>query len=298
MALSGEPRERRYFELVFQSDAEEFKCVPLMQAAGGPLAACIFIMSLKAMNQQAKLKERPLMEKRKTAIITGATGGLGKIITQVFLTRGWNVVATYRSDRSIERLRKELQPGIQQLLAVRADVTDASQVSEVFDKLLEKFERADALINTVGGICRSALTQDIEESDWDFMMNVNLKSTFLCSREFLRRHPKDGSYGRIISIAAMPALKPTGGRAAYAVSKAGVITFTQVLADELRGSGITANAIAPSIIRTDANIASMPDEYHSKWVSPYDIADAILFLCSDAASSVNGVVIPMFGGVN
>ena len=126
-------------------------------------------------------------------------------------------------------------------------------------------------------------------------MSLNLRSVFLCSREFLRKHAGSG-YGRIISISAMPVFKPTPGRAPYSVSKAGVYMLTQVLGEELKGTGLTANAIAPSVLRTPANVASMPEENTAKWVAPEEVAEMMLLLCSEG-SSVNGTCIPMFGGV-
>ena len=128
------------------------------------------------------------------------------------------------------------------------------------------------------------------------MMSINLRSVFLCSREFLQRLGK-ASYGRIISMAAMPALKPSPGRGPYAVSKGGVVSLTEILGEELKGTGVTANAIAPSIIRTDANKSAMPAEDQSRWVAPEEVADMMILLCSPAGQSVNGVCIPMFGGI-
>jgi len=125
---------------------------------------------------------------------------------------------------------------------------------------------------------------------------VNLDAVFYCCRAFLRQK-RMKSYGRIISIAAQTVFRPAAGRSAYAVSKGGVAMLTGVLGEELRGSGITANAIAPSIIRTPANRKSMPKGDPSKWVDPADIAEEILHLCNESAGSINGSVIPMFGGV-
>jgi NAD(P)-dependent dehydrogenase (short-subunit alcohol dehydrogenase family) len=95
----------------------------------------------------------------------------------------------------------------------------------------------------------------------------------------------------------MAALRPSAGRAPYAVSKGGVVTLTQTLAEELKGTGITANAIAPSIIKTQANSESMPDADSSRWVTPEEIAELMLALCSESGRSVNGACIPVFGGV-
>jgi NAD(P)-dependent dehydrogenase (short-subunit alcohol dehydrogenase family) len=128
------------------------------------------------------------------------------------------------------------------------------------------------------------------------MMNINLKSVFLCSREFLQ-NIGERTYGRIISMAAMQVFKPVAGRAPYTVSKAGVGMITQILGEELKGTGITANAIAPSILKTASNISSMGENEANKWVKPEEVAETMLFLCSENAKSINGIVIPIFGGV-
>ncbi len=128
------------------------------------------------------------------------------------------------------------------------------------------------------------------------MLTANLKTAFLmCSAvlPFMR----DAKHGRIISIAAMAALAPAASRGAYAIAKRGVITLTETIAEEVKGTGITANAIAPSIIVTPANRASMPAADVSRWVTPEEIAAIVLFLCSDDARSVSGNVLKVYGGV-
>jgi len=155
--------------------------------------------------------------------------------------------------------------------------------------VVNKYGAINVLINIVGGFLPPTFIKDVTTKNWDLMMNVNLKSAFLCSREFLQRIG-NVKYGRIISLGAMPALKPGAGRAPYAISKMGVIMLTQILGEELKNTGITANVIAPSIIKTKANMESMPNEDFSKW-------EMILFLCSEKGKSINGVCIPMFGGI-
>jgi NAD(P)-dependent dehydrogenase (short-subunit alcohol dehydrogenase family) len=127
------------------------------------------------------------------------------------------------------------------------------------------------------------------------MMNINLKAAFLLTREALRRMEKQ-SYGRIIHISAMIGIRPLPERIPYAVSKASVSLLTELVSQEVGGSGITVNAVAPSIIATPANLASMPAENSSQWVTPDQIADIISFLCSPAAAAINGTTIKAFGG--
>jgi NAD(P)-dependent dehydrogenase (short-subunit alcohol dehydrogenase family) len=231
--------------------------------------------------------------KGKTALITGGTGALGHVVAERFLQEGANVATSYLFEDELKRL----SPGFRKdVFVARTDVTDDEDVAALFHQVIKKFHQVDILINIAGGFHPRCNIKDVKTKDWDQMMDLNLKSMFLCAREFLQRLG-NASYGRIISIAAMPALKPTAGRGPYAVAKGGVITLTQILGEELKGSGITANAIAPSIIKTKANTESMKDEDSSKWVTPEEITEIMLLLCSAKGQSMNGICIPVFGGV-
>lgn len=229
----------------------------------------------------------------KTTLITGGTGALGHVVAERFLREGAVVASSYLFENELKRLSTEFRSNV---MTVRADVTNDEDVAAMFQQVIGKFGKVDILINIAGGFVPRANLKDVLSKDWDQMMDLNLRSVFLCTREFLKRIGNT-TYGRIVSISAMPALKPAAGRAPYAVSKAGVYTLTQILGEELKGSRITANAIAPSILRTQANITSMPDEDPSKWVAPEAVAEVMLLLCSEAGSSINGTCIPMFGGV-
>lgn len=231
--------------------------------------------------------------KDKTALITGGTGALGHVVAERFLQEGSNVATSYLFEHELKRLSDNFRTNV---FVVRADVTDDEDVAALFHQVISRFKRVDILINIVGGFLPRSDIKDVKSKDWDHMMTMNLKSVFLCSREFLQRLGSS-TYGRIISMAAMPALRPSAGRGPYAVSKAGVVALTAILGEELKGTGITANAIAPSIIRTQANIQSMPEEDTSKWVGPEEIAEVMLLLCSMKGQSMNGVCIPVFGGV-
>jgi len=232
--------------------------------------------------------------KGRTTLITGGTGALGHIVAERFLQEGSNVATSYLFEDELKRLSTDFRKHV---FVARADVMDDEDVTALFHQVMKKFERVDILINIVGGFLPRCNIKDVKTKDWDQMMDLNLKSVFLCTREFLQRLG-NASYGRIISIAAMTALKPTAGRGPYAVAKGGVITLTQILGEELKGSGITANAIAPSIIKTKANTESMGNEDSSKWVTPEEIAEIMLLLCSTRGQSMNGVCIPVFGGVS
>ena len=231
--------------------------------------------------------------KDKTVLVTGGTGALGHVVAERFTNEGAKVSISYLFENELKYLSDTFKKNV---FIVRADVTNAEDVVALFQQVINKFGRVDILINLVGGFLPRNNIKEVQIKDWDHMMNINLKSVFLCSRQFLQKLG-NATYGRIISMAAMPALKPSAGRGPYAVSKAGVVVLTQVLGEELKGTGITANAIAPSILNTPANVKSMPNEDASKWVTPEEIAELIVLLCTEKGQSINGVCIPVFGGI-
>lgn len=230
----------------------------------------------------------------KTVLITGGTGALGHVVAERFIQEGAHVATSYLFENELKYLSENFQKSV---FIVRADVTDEEDVAALFHQVSKKMKEVDVLINIVGGFLPRVTIKDVKTKDWDHMMNMNLKSVFLCSREFLQGIGTS-AYGRIISMAALPAVKPTAGKGPYAVAKAGVIMLTQILGEELKGSGITANAIAPSMLRTKANMESLSKEDFSKWVTPEEVAETILYLCSEKGNSINGVCIPMFGGIS
>lgn len=231
--------------------------------------------------------------KGKSVLITGGTGALGRVVALRFSKAGAAVVSSCTDEKERKLFDESIRDSI---LLLPCDVTQEEQVASLFERALSGVAKIDILVNIVGGFVPGAPVKDVELKDWDLMMNLNLRSAFLCAREFLRR-AAGAPYGRIISMAAMPALRPEAGKSAYAASKSGIIVLTEILGLELKGSGITANAIAPSIIDTEANRASMPDADPALWVSPEEIAELMLFLCSEQGSSINGACIPAFGGV-
>ncbi len=164
------------------------------------------------------------------------------------------------------------------------------------NEVRKRFGRIDILLNIAGGYAGGKKIAEVSLEDWERMLELNLKSVFLMSRGVVQEMMQNG-FGRIVNIASRQALLPRAGSGAYAVAKRGVVTLTEVLADEVKGSGITVNAIVPSTIVTEANIRSMGDKDISRWITPDEIAGLILYLCSDAAGSMNGNVLRMFGGL-
>lgn len=233
------------------------------------------------------------MLKDKIALITGGTGALGSAVAQRLHEEGARVFVTYRTEGELKDRHSLFGDHI---TAIRADVLDEQQVAALYNSVVTNASRVDIVVNTVGGFLPRKPITDVSVQEWDLLMNINLKSTFLSTREALRRM-KGQSYGRIINISAMTGLNPTPGRVPYAISKAAVALFTEIVAQEQKGTSITVNAIAPSIIATPANLASMPAEDASKWVKPEEIADLICYLCTPAAGAITGTIFKAYGGV-
>jgi NAD(P)-dependent dehydrogenase (short-subunit alcohol dehydrogenase family) len=232
----------------------------------------------------------------RVVLIAGATGALGSAIVHHFAHTQARLALTGRSAEKLEQLAVETGLPGERVLSVAADIAHPDAVDELAATVLAHFGRLDALLNTVGGWSGGKPVQETPVEDWDHMMNLNLRTAFLLSRAVLP-HMLEAGWGRIVHISSKTAVTPSAKRAAYAVSKMGLITLTEVIAAEVKGTGVTANVILPSIIDTPANRRFMSKADPDRWVPPDRIAAMMRFLCSDAAASINGARIPMYGAV-
>lgn len=232
----------------------------------------------------------------KVAIVTGATGALGRVVTKMLLSHGAHVVSTYRSEDKRVELGKFVGEDGDVLNSVQADVTDERSVQALFQKVTDKHGRVDILLNIVGAYNGGTDIANTKESDWNFMMDVNLKSAFLCSKAALPHMIKQ-NFGKIVNVAARTAVEKRyrSKSGAYAVSKAGVIVLTETVAEEVKKYDISVNCIMPSTIDTPDNRRNFPDADFSKWVEPEQIAEVILFLVSDDSKTISGASIPVYG---
>jgi len=232
----------------------------------------------------------------KVVLITGATGGLGSAVTREFARTPTSLVLTARSQEKLERLVAEAGLSSARTLIVPADVTQADAVEHLANEVRTHYGGIDVLLNTAGGWRGGKPVWEAPLEEWDFMLALNLHSAFFLSRAVLP-HMLEAGWGRIVHVSSKAAVAPRAKRAAYAVSKMGLITLTEIIAAEVKGTGVTANVILPSVIDTPANRASMPKADPSKWVPPERIAATMQFLCSDAAESINGARVPVYGAV-
>jgi NAD(P)-dependent dehydrogenase (short-subunit alcohol dehydrogenase family) len=223
----------------------------------------------------------------KVIVVTGASGALGKVVAEVALARGARVAAVDHAASQVPATAERIELG-------GVDLTDPAQAKKAIDTAAAHFGGLDALINVAGGFAFEAVAEG-DPKTWQRMYTINVLTALNASQAALPHLATSGA-GRIVNVGAMGALQAGAGMGAYAASKAGVHRLTEALAAEWKGK-ITVNAVLPSTIDTAANRASMPKADFTKWVTPQELAEVMLFLASDAASGVTGALLPVSGRV-
>jgi len=221
-----------------------------------------------------------------TVIVTGGTGGLGAAVTGAFLEDGWRVVVPWVVEHELERVERH-----ERLELVRADLFDPAAVRALVDTAGPAVR---ALVNLVGGYAAGGLVHETPVEDFEQMLALNLRPTYLVTQATLP-HLVAGGGGAVVCVGARAALAPFAGAAGYVTAKAAVIAFAQAVAVEYRHDGVRCNAVLPSVIDTPANRAAQPDADYSRWVTPAEIATVIRFLASDASAPTSGAAIPVYG---
>jgi len=228
--------------------------------------------------------------KQRAAIITGGTGALGQAVTLRLLAAGAMVALPWivkeEETRLLARVPAEARGRV---LTAEADVIDDAGMARFVDGVVARFGRVDALVALVGGFAGGGLV-DTDRATWDGMIAMNLTSAYTACRATVPRM-LDAGYGRIVLTASRAVLPPSAGFIAYTVAKAAVAAFTQALAAETRGRGVTVNAIAPSTMDTPANRAAMPDADRAGWVSVESVAELVAFLAGETAAGVTGALV-------
>lgn len=230
----------------------------------------------------------------KVVLITGGTGALGSEVSLEFLKAKALAAITYVIDEEVNQVESKLGELMKNVILLKVDLTDSMQVQKLVSDVLSKYSRIDIVANITGGYIGGKTVTELEEKDWNFMMNLNLKTAFLISKYVIPEMVKQGR-GKVIHVAARPGLKGSGRDSAYVASKSGVIRLVESLSEEVKDKGINVNCIMPSIIDTEANRKAMPDADFTKWVKTSDIAKVILFLASDDSKPIHGAAIPVYG---
>jgi len=224
------------------------------------------------------------------ALVAGGTGGLGKAVSLAFLEAGASVIATYRNQGEFEALRAPASAQASRLEGRSVDVTNDDAVGQMVASIVAQHGKIDALANTVGGYDAGAKLWDTEPKVFERMFALNFYSGYVLSRAVAPAMLKRGR-GAIVNVASTAAIDHAGSAAAYAASKSAAVAMIDSLAADLKGTGVRANSILPSIIDTEANRRAMPHADFAKWPKPEEIARVILFLCSDDAKLIHGAAI-------
>ena len=239
----------------------------------------------------------------KTAIVTGASRGIGAAIAYGLCQTGANVVICSRSADAVEQIAGTLKDKGYTVHAMAADISQKADVEALIKQTTAEFSQIDILVNNAG-ITRDMLLMRLKDEDWHAVLQTNLTGTMYCTRAVLRPMIRQRS-GRIINISSVVGLVGNAGQANYAAAKAGIIGLTKATAKEVGARGITVNAIAPGFITTDMT-AQIPEQNQKQLLEmiplggfghPEDVAAAVCFLASDAARYITGQILQVDGGM-
>ena len=222
----------------------------------------------------------------RSVLVTGGTGGLGAAVTAAFLAEGWRVVVPVRPGG---------RPPAEGTVPVDADLLDPEQVARAVAVAAgEAAAPLRAVVNLVGGYAAGTRVHETPVAEFDRMLTINLRPTYLVTQAALP-HLVDAGGGSVVCVSARAALAPFPGAAGYVTAKAAVLAFASAVAVEYRAAGVRCNTVLPSVIDTPANRAAQPDADHSRWVAPAEIATVIRFLASDESAPTSGATIPVYG---
>lgn len=240
----------------------------------------------------------------KVAIVTGASRGIGRAVAISLAKAGAKVVINYAGNvAAAEEVKSLIETAGGQVMLMQADVANDEAVVAMVKQTMDTFGKIDILVNNAG-ITRDGLLMRMKESDWDAVMNTNLKGIFVCTKNVSKVMMKQKT-GKIINMTSVVGIMGNAGQSNYAAAKAGVIGFTKSMAKELATRGITVNAIAPGFINSDMTAVlseQVKEELATKIPvgrlgNPEDVAAAVLFLASDSANYITGQTLNVDGGM-
>ena len=228
-------------------------------------------------------------------IVTGGAGGVGRTVSRRWLESGASVLVADHKQETLQEFRQSLPDALAARLATAAgDVTTETGAAALVTEAVEAFGRnPDTLLHLVGGFAMGPVDAPDSAETWDRMMALNLTSAFHCYRAVLPAF-REGGRGWIVGLGSRAGEQGSANLAAYSASKAGLAALTQSLSAEVRGNGIHVNLLLASTIDTPANRRAMGEEHAGDWVTPDDIADATLFLCSEKARAVHGATLEIY----
>ena len=227
----------------------------------------------------------------RTVFITAAAGNLGRAIAAAFEARGANLVAV---GRTRESLAAALGAESERRLFVTADLLDQAALDSAVALARSRFGSVDVLCNIAGGFRMGSPVHETSDADWDFMMDINVRTLLHAVRAVVPQMLEAGG-GKIVNVGAFSAQKGVAQMGAYVAAKSAVIRLTETMAAELRDKNINVNCVLPTIIDTPENRAGMPKADPSRWVAPADLANVIVFLASDEARAIHGAALPITG---
>ena len=230
----------------------------------------------------------------KVALIAGGTGALGRAVAAAFSREGARVIVTYRHQPEFDEFLSESKLNRQNVQGLMVDATDAAGVARMVEGILANGGALDIVVNTIGAYHGGKRIWEEDLQSYDQMLSLNLKAGFVLARAVIPAMIRQNR-GWVVNVASRAAYGKSPGAALYSASKAGALALFDSLADEVKSYAINVNSVVPSIFDTPANRRAMPAADYVNWPKPEEIADVILFLCSQQARIIHGAAIPVYG---
>jgi NAD(P)-dependent dehydrogenase (short-subunit alcohol dehydrogenase family) len=233
--------------------------------------------------------------KGKCAVIAGASGNLGAAVARRLYAEGVKLVLMGHSEDGLKRTIHEGSILADSAMLGAVDLLAKSDVEQFIERVAVGYGQIDILVNTAGGYRPGKPVYEMDETDWDSLLDLNAKTAFILCSAIARQMVAKGNKGRIVNVAGKAGLSAFGTGSAYSAGKAALLRLTESLSAELLPKGITVNAVLPSTIDTPQNRADNPNTDYTKWVTVDSIADVIAFLVSESARDISGAHIPVYG---